>query len=92
MTKMKNVWNHILRLIQCVRTHPEELLAHFVGFALFLTSQGGEAVLGRNTSTNRKRPDENSVIDHVCKNSSRITHLKKVKHECFRLIHDEWVA
>ena len=40
MTKLKNVWNVILKVLTCVRTHPEELLVPKISIFVFFEDTG----------------------------------------------------
>ena len=40
--KLKNVWIVILKVLKCVRTHPEELLVQKFDFPGFLSTKGQE--------------------------------------------------
>ena len=46
MTKLKNVWNVILKVLTYVRTHPEELLVQKISFSCFLRPASQEWRLG----------------------------------------------
>ena len=43
--KLKNVWIAILKVLKCVRTHPDQLLVQKYDFPGFLSTKGQEMSL-----------------------------------------------
>ena len=73
MMKLKVVENEKLKVLTCVRTHPEELLApKKLIFLVFLNTKGQEWSLGPYDKI-KKCSDCHLESSHMCKNSSRRT-------------------
>ena len=72
MMKLKVVENEKLKVLTCVRTHPEELLAPKIRFSSFFELKGQECSLGPYDKI-KKCSDCHPESSHMCKNSSRRT-------------------
>ena len=70
--KLKNILIVILKVLKCVRTHPEELLVQKFDFPGFLSTKGQEMSLGPYDKI-KKCSDCHPESSHMGKNSSRRT-------------------
>ena len=69
MMKLKVVEDEKLKVLTCVRTHPEELLAPKIWFSSFLSSKGQECTLGPYDKI-KKCSDCHPESSHMSKNST----------------------